>query len=367
MAAVPMAACGGCAAKVSGDVLRSVLGRLELPRDPRVVAGLEAPDDAAVLLHPAGAHVVCTADFFPPFSDDAYVVGEVAAVNAAGDLYAMGAEPRAALALVSLPAGSDTETEETLELLLRGAVVKLREMGIALVGGHTIEGDGLLFGFSMTGSCAPESLLRKGGAQPGDALVLTKPLGTGVVLAAARAAKAPADWTDAAIESMLRSNREAATLLRSAGAHACTDVTGFGLAGHLLEMLRASGCGAEIEVRACPPYRELSSFSTPGFAARSMSATARTASMSESAEWRPERHESSCCSTRRPPGNARGGSSESHGRPPRCALRQRNDLCRDRRHQKRAQRDRADRWRAVSGGDPVGRIPTLACPHRYIY
>jgi selenide,water dikinase len=247
-----MPPCGGCAAKVGGDVLHRVLRRLSLPPNPQVVIGLEAPDDAAVTRHPEGAQVVSTVDVFPPFLDDPFLVGEVAAVNAASDLYAMGAEPLSALALVAVPPGSPAETEETLELLLRGALRGFGPLGVALVGGHTIESAELLIGFAVIGAATEEGIWRKSGVRPGDALVLTKKLGTGVVVAATRAGVSPAEWTEAAIVSMRRPNREAATALRGTRVHACTDVTGFGLAGHLLEMLAASGVGARVEIDRLP-------------------------------------------------------------------------------------------------------------------
>jgi selenide,water dikinase len=247
-----MAPCGGCAAKVSADLLGRVLGRLAVPADARVVVGLDAPDDAAVVAHPPGRHLVTTVDFFPPFLDDPHLVGRVAAVNAASDLYAMGAEPSAATALVALARGDEAEAEETLELLLRGALCALGEMGVALVGGHTIESGEVLFGLSMTGSVEPGAVLTKAGARPGDVLVLTKPLGTGVVLAAVRAGRAPAAWADAAIATMLRPNREAARALRAAGVRACTDVTGFGLARHLAEMLVAGRVAARLDLARLP-------------------------------------------------------------------------------------------------------------------
>jgi selenide,water dikinase len=248
----PMIACGGCAAKVGADVLDRVLARLELPRAEGVIAGLQEPDDAAVFTHPPGTLAVATTDAFPPFDDDLYLVGRVAANNAASDLYAMGAEGSAAVAFVCLPPDEDGRTEQRLEHFLRGALAQLRQLGIPLVGGHTIAGEQTIVGFSMHGWVERDGILRKGGARPGDALVLTKPLGTGVVLAAARMGFADADWVEATHASMLRSNRAAMHLLKRHGVHACTDVTGFGLAGHLLEMLRASDAGAQLRAAAVP-------------------------------------------------------------------------------------------------------------------
>jgi selenide,water dikinase len=248
----PMVACGGCAAKVGADVLGRVLARLDVPRAESVIVGLHDPDDAAVFAHPAGTLAVATADAFPPFSDDLYLVGQVAANNAASDLYAMGAEGSAAVAFVCLPHADDSVAEEWLEHYLRGALAQLRHLDIPLVGGHTIAGQQAIVGFSMHGWVEADGILQKGGARAGDALVLTKPLGTGVILAAARVGFADADWVDATHASMLRSNRAAMRLLKRHGVRACTDVTGFGLAGHLSEMLRASGAGAQLHGDAIP-------------------------------------------------------------------------------------------------------------------
>ncbi|MGH3053864.1 MAG: selenide, water dikinase SelD, partial [Gaiellaceae bacterium] len=248
----PMLACGGCAAKVGADVLGRVLARLDLPPAEGVIVGLREPDDAAVFAHPPGRLAVATTDAFPPFSDDLYLVGQVAANNAASDLYAMGAEGSAAVAFVCLPREDDGSAERQLEHFLRGALAQLRLLDIPLVGGHTIAGEQTIVGFSMHGSVDPDGILRKGGARPGDALVLTKALGTGVVLAAARMGFADADWVEATHASMLRSNRTAMQLLKRHKVRACTDVTGFGLAGHLSELLRASDVGARLRADAIP-------------------------------------------------------------------------------------------------------------------
>ncbi len=255
----PMPACGGCAAKVGADVLSRVLARLDLPRAAGVIIGLQEPDDAAVFAPPPGTLAVATTDAFPPFSEDLYLVGQVAANNAASDLYAMGADCAAAVAFVCLP-NDDRRTEQQLEHFLRGALRQLRQLDIPLVGGHTIAGEQTIVGFSMHGWVTPNAILRKRGARPGDALVLTKPLGTGVILAAARMGFADADWVEAAYVSMLRSNRAAMRLLQRHGARACTDVTGFGLGGHLSEMLRGGGVGAQVDddaLPALPGAREL--------------------------------------------------------------------------------------------------------------
>lgn len=247
--------CGGCAAKVSADVLENVLSQLELTPSEGVIVGLDDGDDAAVFAQPPGTLAVATLDAFPPFSEDYYLVGQVAATNAASDLYAMGAEGSAAIALVSLPHRNDRDDEDRLSQFLRGAVAQLEKMDIPLVGGHTVAGEQALLGFSMHGWVKPDEMLRKEGARPGDRLVLTKPLGTGVILAAASAGVAAAEWVDGAYAWMLHSNGPAMRLLRRFNAHACTDVTGFGLGGHLTELLRASEVGARLYGAQIPALR----------------------------------------------------------------------------------------------------------------
>lgn len=247
--------CGGCAAKVGSDVLERVLSQLPVTPSEGVIVGLEDGDDAAVFAQPPGTLAVATVDAFPPFTDDYYVVGQVAATNAASDLYAMGAEGSAAIALVSLPHRTDRDDEDRLAQFMRGAVAQLGKMDIPLVGGHTVAGEQPLLGFSMHGWVKPDEMLRKEGARPGDRIVLTKPLGTGVILAAARAGVASAEWVEGAYAWMLHSNGPAMRLLRRFQAHACTDVTGFGLGGHLTELLRASEVGARLDGSQIPALR----------------------------------------------------------------------------------------------------------------
>jgi selenide,water dikinase len=247
--------CGGCAAKLGQTALQRALSRLDPPRaDASVVLGLEAPDDAAAVVSPSGDVIVSSLDAFPAFTDDPYLVGQVGAVNAVSDLLAKGADPRHALALVALPEGeSPDEAEETLVQILSGARAALDPLGVTLVGGHTTTATGLLVGFSVDGNAASRgSLLRMSGLRPGDRLILTKPLGTGVLFHADPRGEARGPWIQAALASMLRPNLAAARVAREAGASAATDVTGFGLAGHLGEMLRASGVSAVLDVAALP-------------------------------------------------------------------------------------------------------------------
>jgi selenide, water dikinase len=251
-AAEPEMRCGGCGAKVGSEILARVLRRLQLESRPEVLIGLDQADDAAVVSVSGNQLLVQSVDFFRAFIDDPYLFGRIAANHCLGDLYAMGAEPQTALAIVTMPHGHETKLEADLYQLLAGATETLREAGAALIGGHTGEGAELAFGLTVNGSSVPERLWRKSGLQAGDALVLTKPLGTGTLFAADMRGKARGAWIDGALESMLRSNRSAAETLRRHGARACTDVTGFGLAGHLLEMLRASRANAELSLKSVP-------------------------------------------------------------------------------------------------------------------
>jgi selenide,water dikinase len=245
--------CGGCAAKVGESVLDRALGRLGVRSDPAVVLGLAVPDDAAAVETPGGEIVVSTIDAFRGFTDDPYLVGRVAAVNAASDLWAKGVTPRFALAQVSVPDQDPVRAEETLFQALSGARALLDAENITLVGGHTTAGTELTVGFAVWGMApSADALLRIGGLVPGDRLVLTKPLGTGVLFAADMRGLARAGWMEAAVASMLRPNGAASRVALAVGATAATDVSGFGLAGHLGEMLRASKAAALVRLDAVP-------------------------------------------------------------------------------------------------------------------
>jgi len=244
--------CGGCGAKLPAPVLRRALSRLPKQTIAGLDQGLDSPDDAAVLTPPPGKSLIQTVDQFRAFIDDPFLFGRIAANHCLGDIFAMGAEPHSALAAVMLPHGDDDKMGDDLYQLLAGATETLAEAGAVLAGGHTGEGAEMAFGLTVNGYAAPETILRKGGLNPGDVLILTKPIGTGVLFAADMRAEARGDWIAAALDSMQASLKPCVPVMRDHGATAGTDVTGFGLAGHLLEMLDASSASAEIDLDAIP-------------------------------------------------------------------------------------------------------------------
>ena len=250
--------CGGCAAKVGAGVLSRALSGLQTLQNPDVLIGLSAPDDAALVRIPAGKAQVQTVDFFRAFIDDPYRFGQIAANHALGDIFAMGATPHTATAIAVVPPGLDRQTQSLLSQLMAGAVQVLNAAGCALVGGHSGEGPELSLGFAINGLVdvdaqgQPVQVMRKTGAQSGDALILTKSLGTGTLFAAHALGRARGRWIEAALDGMAQSSQAAANVLAQFGARACTDVTGFGLLGHLVEMLQVQALGAQLQLSALP-------------------------------------------------------------------------------------------------------------------
>jgi selenide,water dikinase len=234
--------CGGCAAKLGADVLGEALAGLGVAtlddRSAGLIAGLDPPDDAAVHLVAPDLAVIGTLDFFPPIVDDPRTFGEIAAANALSDVFAMGGRVLFALSVAAIPEDMPTSA---FRAILDGAAATVREAGGILAGGHTIRDPEPKYGLAVIGVASPDHLLRKGGAQPGDLLILTKPLGTGLLVSGHRGGKTSGADMGAAIDQMRHLNRAASEVLVRHGVRAATDVTGFGLLGHGLEMARASG------------------------------------------------------------------------------------------------------------------------------
>ncbi len=240
----------GCACKLRPQLLEEVLQKLPLPKDKNILVGSETADDAAIYKINDKTAIVQTVDFFTPIVDDPFDFGRIAAVNALSDVYAMGARPLFALNLVGFP--SNRLPMEVLEQILKGAQAVAEQAGISILGGHTVDDTEPKFGLAVTGVVHPEKIIRNHGAKPGDVLILTKALGSGILSTAQKRGLLEPGLRDRLVQMMSTLNREAAEAMQQTGVHACTDITGFGLLGHLLEMLKASGCSAELEFSQIP-------------------------------------------------------------------------------------------------------------------
>ena len=248
----PAMRCGGCGAKIGAELLHTALASVPLGQRDDIVVGRAEADDAAVVRLPPGALSVQSVDHLRVFLDDPWLFGRITAHHCLSDLYAMGATPHTALAIVTLPLAAPRKMQDDLMQMMRGASEVFSAAGTALVGGHTGEGAELALGFAVNGYIDEAQLLRKRGARIGDVLVLCKPLGSGVLLAGMMRGVTRARWLDGAVLAMSQSNAEAASILRDFQASALTDITGFGLAGHLLEMLRAGAVGARVALATLP-------------------------------------------------------------------------------------------------------------------
>lgn len=257
------AAYGGCGAKLAKGLLDSILCGLPRIESKDLIVGIETADDAGVMRVSDEIGIIHTTDFFPPMVDDAFSFGRIAAANALSDVYAMGGRPLAGMNLVSFPLQSYDKS--VLKEILRGGLSALEEAGAALAGGHTIEGQELLYGLAVTGTVHPEQIWRNEGARPGDHLVLTKALGTGVVTTAAKAEMVNSDHLTTCVRSMATLNRHAAEAAREARPHAVTDVTGFGLSGHAAEIADASGVTIHLELASLPLLPGAREAATTGF------------------------------------------------------------------------------------------------------
>ncbi|MDO4174979.1 MAG: selenide, water dikinase SelD [Eubacteriales bacterium] len=226
---------GGCTAKLGPAVLERVLSKLPKPEDTNLLIGCESSDDAAVYQVTDDLAVVQTLDFFPPMVEDPYVFGQIAAANALSDVWAMGGTAKTALNIVCFPEQMDLNV---LGAIMAGGSDKVREAGASLVGGHSIADTDVKYGLSVMGTVHPNKIRANNTCRIGDHLILTKPLGVGLILSASRVGQAKPEWVEAAIQSMTTLNRWACEAADAFDVHACTDVTGFGLLGHLHEMIQ---------------------------------------------------------------------------------------------------------------------------------
>ena len=256
--------CGGCGSKIGAEILHEALHELAPAAREDVVIGLQQADDAAVVRVPQGHVAVHTVDAFRSFLDDPYLLGQVAAVHGLSDIYAMGATPQTALAIVTLELAKASRMRDDLVQLMRGALRIFEQDNTLLVGGHTGEGSELALGFALNGHVDADQLIRKRGVKPGDRLILTQALGSGILFAAHMRGKARAPWVDEALEAMSTSKGQAARILCNSRPHAMTDITGFGLVGHLREMIDDEQVDIEISLDSLPVYAGVESLSEQG-------------------------------------------------------------------------------------------------------
>jgi selenide,water dikinase len=262
----------GCAAKIGPSDLTKALCGLEMMRDENVLVGLETGDDAGVYRLSDDLAIIQTIDFVTPIVDDPYTYGQIAAANSISDVYAMGGTPITAMNVVCFPINS--QDVSMLSEILRGGLDKMREAGVALIGGHSVADEEMKYGLSVTGVIHPSQILRRNSPRIGDKLILTKPIGTGIVSTAIKGGVADTKAIEPAVRSMTTLNKKAAELMRTADVHACTDVTGFSLMGHSYGMIKDSKLGMEINASAIPVLdaaREFASMGlVPGGARRNM-------------------------------------------------------------------------------------------------
>ena len=242
-----LASCGGCGAKVGAGVLAQLLEGLQVHTDKNLLVGFDKSDDASVYKVSSELALVQTVDFFPPMVDDPYLFGQIAATNALSDVYAMGGEPKLALNLLCVP---EDMPKDAVHQLLRGGYDKVYEAGAIITGGHSIHDAEPKYGLAVTGFVHPDRVLTNSGAKPGDVLLFTKPLGIGVITTAAKADMASRESLELAYRMMTTLNKSARDIMVKYDVHACTDVTGFGLLGHLYEMAQGSDVQITLDVDA---------------------------------------------------------------------------------------------------------------------
>ena len=248
-----LANCAGCGAKMGAGTLAKMLEGFKTHEDPRLIVGYDKSDDASVYVLDDSLALIQTTDFFPPIVDDPYLYGKIAATNALSDVYAMGGEPKLALNILCAAEGM---AEETIREILRGGYDAAYDAGAIITGGHTIKGAEPIYGLAVSGFVHPQKVLTNANAQPGDVLILTKPLGVGILTTGAKADMVETEVMDRIYTQMATLNKAARDIKVCYSVHSCTDVTGFGLLGHSFEMAQGSHCTIHIEVDKVPYHAE---------------------------------------------------------------------------------------------------------------
>lgn len=256
-----LANCAGCGAKMGAGTLAKMLSGFKTHSDPRLIVGYDKSDDASVYLLDENTALIQTTDFFPPIVDNPYLYGKIAAVNALSDVYAMGGEPKLALNILCAADGMD---DVTIREILRGGYDAAYEAGAIITGGHTIKGAEPIYGLAVSGFVHPDQLLTNSNAKPGDVLILTKPLGVGILTTAAKADMADQSIMDKIYTQMAALNKNARDIMVKYPVHSCTDVTGFGLIGHSYEMAQGSNCSIHIKINQIPFHKEALEFASMG-------------------------------------------------------------------------------------------------------
>ena len=248
-----LATCAGCGAKMGAGTLAKMLEGFKTHADPRLIVGYDKSDDASVFVLSDDLALIQTTDFFPPIVDDPYLYGRIAATNALSDVYAMGGEPKLALNILC---AAETMEDTAIREILRGGYDAAYDAGAIITGGHTIRGAELIYGLAVSGFVRPDRVLTNAGAKPGDVLILTKPLGVGILTTAAKAELAGGEVMQRVYRQMATLNKTARDIMVKYPVHSCTDVTGFGLMGHSYEMAQGSGCTLHIAADSVPYHPE---------------------------------------------------------------------------------------------------------------
>ena len=257
-----LASCAGCGAKVGAGTLVHMLEGFKTHYDPKLIVGYDKSDDASVYVLDENTALVQTTDFFPPIVDDPYLYGQIAAANALSDVYAMGGEPKLALNIMCL---ASSMGKEEVQEILRGGYDKAYEAGAIITGGHTIQGAEPIYGLAVSGFVHPDKVLTNSGAKPGDVLILTKPLGIGILTTAAKADLVEKEVLDRIYKQMATLNKTARDIMVKYPVHSCTDVTGFSLMGHSFEMAQGSECTIHLQTGQIPFHPEAYEMAEMGF------------------------------------------------------------------------------------------------------